>query len=198
MRALIRGMDALIRRVGGVFEFSTHPDCILRLQIARARHPFSLADGMNVQRDDPLLLLHLWNERVPPFDPTGPDLAWATQAYRMFRTSLGEAARWLEGQPDRIGVRAVGGATILAFSGETGAGAKVLKRLGFELFPYHNPVGRFGEFWENLYTLALMWAYNPTSVRHRSLSRTRRTEMWMSARQFLARYGSHPAYQPDA
>lgn len=196
MRALIRGLDVLLRRASGVFEFSTHPDCILRLQVARAGHAFTLANGVKVQRGDPLLILHLWNERVPLFGPSGPDLAWALQAYRIFRTSLGEAARWLERQPDQLGVRAVGGATVLAFSGDNDTGARVLKRLGFELFPYHNPFGRFGEFWENLYTLALMWTYNPASARHRPLSRMQRAEMWMSTQQFLARYGSHPAVAP--
>lgn len=196
MRVLIRGLDALLRRAGGVFEFSTHPDCMLRLQVARAGHAFALADGIEVQKGDPILLLHLWNERVPSFGPAGPDLAWAVQAYRRFRASLSEAARWLEEQPDQLGIRAVGGATVLAFSGDSDTGAKVLKRLGFELLPYHNPLGRFGEFWENLYTLALMWTYNPASVRHRPLSRMQRTEMWMPAQRFLERYGSHPAATP--
>ena len=31
-------------------------------------------------------------------------------------------------------------------------GRLLLKRLGFEVLPYHRPAGAFGEFWENFYT----------------------------------------------
>jgi hypothetical protein len=62
------------------------------------------------------------------------------------------------------------------------------------VFPYRGPLARFGEFWENLYTWGLMWTFNAASLRHRSLLRLRRAEVWMSAAELLARYG----YRPEA
>jgi hypothetical protein len=99
------------------------------------------------------------------------------------------AARWLADQPRMADVRAVGGVTALIAPDGGGGSVRLMQRLGFEVLPYRNPLGRFGEFWENLYTWWLMWAYNAASLRHRRLLRLRRTEFWMSARAFLERYG---------
>jgi YkoP domain len=189
MRAVIRHFDALLRRIYGVFEFSDDVNCLLRLQVAEAPHPFSLSDGVEVQKGDRVLGLHLWNEHVPPIGAAGPDLAWAVRVYRMWLPSLRMAAHWLAREPGLSGVRAVGGATVVAFPDEEGGGTRFLQRLGFDLFPYRGPLGRFGEFWENFYTWGLMWAFNAASLHHRHLLRLRRTEIWMSSQEFLRRYG---------
>jgi len=65
----------------------------------------------------------------------------------------------------------------------------MLQRLGFTVIPYHRSLGAFGEFWENFYTWMLMWTYNPGSLRYRGLWGLRRAEIWMSAEEFLRRYG---------
>ena len=62
--------------------------------------------------------------------------------------------------------------------------------------PYRSPLGRFGEFWENFYAWWLMWAFNAASLRHRRLLHMRRAELWMSAVEFMSRYG--PAEIPSA
>ena len=66
----------------------------------------------------------------------------------------------------------------------------MLEHMGFLVLPYHRPFGAFGEFWENLFTYWLMWAYNPASLHNRSLLSMRRTEFWMSRKQFLERFGN--------
>jgi hypothetical protein len=189
MRAVIRRFDALLRRAYGVFEFCDDADCLLRLQVGEASVPLCLADGNEVRRGDRVLLLHLWNEHVPLIGAAGPDLAWAVRAYRMWLPSLRAAARWLAEESGLPDVQAVGGVTVLAFPGGEEGGSRFLQRLGFALYPYRNPLGRFGEFWENFYAWGLMWSFNAASLHNRHLLRMRRTEFWMSAPAFLRRYG---------
>jgi len=188
MRALIRGFDRLIRRANGVFEFSAREDCLLRLQWGAAPHDLHLSDGVEVRAGDPALITHLWNEHVPPMGPEGPDLAWAASMGRLLLASYRAAARWVADQPRMAGVRAVGGVTVLiAPAGHRGS-LRLVQRLGFEVLPYRHPLGRLGEFWENLYTWGLMWAYNAASLRNKRLLHLRRTEIWISARAFLERW----------
>jgi len=84
----------------------------------------------------------------------------------------------------------VGGATVLFAAGDASSGERLFQRLGFSTFPYRNPLGRFGEFWENLYTWALMWTFNAGSLKKRHLLQLQRTEVWMSTGEFLVRYGA--------
>jgi hypothetical protein len=189
MRAIVRRFDGLLRRAEGVFEFCGQADCILRLQWARAAHPIPLPDGGPVRRGDPVLIIHLWNERMPPIPPDGPDLAWAARFRRLLIGSYRLVARWLSAQPGLGRVRAVGGVTVLLYGGETQGALRLVERLGFQVMPYHNPLGRFGEFWENLYTWAVMWTFSIVSLRHRRLLRIRRAEIWMSTAEFMRRYG---------
>jgi len=187
VRFLIRQLDRLIRQVIGVFEFCDGPECIFRLQWGYAWHDLRLSDGTVVGRGDPVLLLHLWNEHVPPMGAAGPDLAWAVAVRRMLLFSLRRLARWLIETPQRSPVRAIGGVTILA-SPEEG-GARLLERLGFEVFPHRSPLGRFGEYWENFYVWWLMWTYNAASLRQRRLLNLHRAEIWLSTQTLLERYG---------
>jgi hypothetical protein len=189
VRALIRWFDGWLRRAEGVFEFCDRPECILRLQRARAAHPLSLPDGGAVQRGDPVLMIHLWNERMPPIPADGPDLTWAAWFRRSLIGSYRLAAQWLAAQPGRGQVSAVGGVTVLLYGGETQGALRLIQRLGFQVMPYQSPLGCFGEFWENLYTWAIMWTFNVVSMRHRRLLRIRRAEIWMSTAEFMHRYG---------
>jgi len=63
-----------------------------------------------------------------------------------------------------------------------------MNRLGFTVTPYHRPLGRFGEFWENFYSWGLLWAFNPPSWRRRKLFDLRRTEVWMLREDFVDRF----------
>ena len=189
MRAIIRRFDGLLRRAEGVFEFCDQADCILRLQMTRAAHAVPLPDSSLVRKGDPVLIIHLWNERMPPIPPDGPDLAWAARFRRLLIESYRLVARWLAAQPGLGRVRAVGGVTVLLYGGETQSALRLVERLGFQVMPYHNPLGRLAEFWENLYTWAIMWTFNIVSLRHRRLLRIRRAQIWMSTAEFMRRYG---------
>jgi hypothetical protein len=184
VRRVIRSFDALVRRVQGVFEFSTDSDCILRLRRTRLPRDLSLAEGL-FPAGTPVLELHLWNERVPPLPPTGPDLAWASQATQRLRRSLRDLAGHVQVEPSWRDTRLLGGTTILV----DGPSAELLlRRLGFELLPHARPRRCLLEAWQNLYALGLMAAFNPLSVRGRSPASLRRTDLWMSMDSFLRRY----------
>lgn len=187
MRSLVRCFDAWLSRRYGVFEFTQAPDCLLRLQVATARHDISLPD-CRVKAGEPVLLLHLWNERLPALAASTANLVWAKNLQRRLLSSLREAARYLGDHPELTDVRAVGGVTVLLGADEREGGARLVERLGFCVLPYRSPLARFGEFWENFYTWVLMWAYNPASLHHRNLWRLRRKEFWISAGDFQRRF----------
>lgn len=189
MRLLIRRLDALIRRAGGVFEFTDHADCLFRLQRGQARRPIRLSDGTQVEPGDPVLVLHLWNEHVPPMGPLGADLVWAVRVRRMLASSLCWLASWLEQNGGERTARALFGVTVLVPANGANDGKRLLARLGFDVRPHRGRLGRFGAFWENLYAWGLMWTFNAASLRRRNLLSVRRAEIWISTRLLLDRYG---------
>jgi hypothetical protein len=189
MRALIRGLDALQRRILGVVEFSDDPGCLLRIQLKRTSRPLIFPDQA-IPTGELALYLHLWNEHLPTLPPEGPDLAWAVRLRRSLVASLCAVARHLQNEVQLEDVRAVGGATALFSPGERSGGERAIRRLGFAVIPAHRPLGRFGEFWENLYATWLMWTFNPGSLRYRKMLSRRRAEIWMPVDEFLRRYGN--------
>jgi hypothetical protein len=188
MRFLVRKLDELIRRCNRVFEFSQDADCLLRLQVTRTPHTLKLPE-LTVEANEPVLLIHLWNERLPLISPGGPDLAWARRILRLFRHSLCLVADYLQDDPQLSGVRAVGGVTILLISGLHEAGGRFVQEMGFTITPYSSRLGRFGEFWENFYSWLIIWTFNPHSLPGYSLIHLHRSEMWMCRDIFLQRYG---------
>jgi hypothetical protein len=185
MRRLVRCFDALIRRGIGVIEFTQHPDCLLRVQFLSLGHELVLPD-VHLPPGAPALAFHLWNERVPALPPGGADLAWARVISRRLIRSFHFVHSYLASQTSGPRPEAIGGTTVLGFA--SGESSDVLAHLGFHPIAYRGPWGRFGERWENAYTWALMWAYNPASLRGKRLGRMRRTEYWMSASAFFDRF----------
>lgn len=188
MKSIIRLFDRFLRRAQGIFEFWDDPDCMFRARIARAPHTIHLPKG-RVPAGAKVLEMHLWNEHVPHIPPGGPSLALAVQGRRMMVSSLRRLASEIQQNPSLADVQAVGAVTVLFTLGDGSGGEKLLTRLGFTTSPYHSPLRWFGEFWENLYTWSLMWAYNAASLRHRRLLSLHRTEVWIERDEFLHRYG---------
>ena len=189
MRAFVRLIDTAVRRARGVYTFCEEEECLLRLQLSQAGHELSFP-GCRMPPGAPVLELHLWNEHVPPLPPAGPDLAWAKRIKRMFVHSLRAVGDQMRRDRRLVSVRAVGGLTsLLSLDGSSG-GVAMFQRLGFTVLPYHHPLGRFGEFWDNLYAWWLMWTFNPVSLRSRRYSSLQRVEIWMPAEEFLSRYGN--------
>lgn len=188
MRLLFRSVDTLICRANGVFVFCDAPQCILRLSLGCARGPLRLQDAL-IESGAPVLIIHLWNERLPAIPPAGPDLAWGGKILHSFHRSLEAVASYLIQNPDLSKVRAVGGVTSLPFGGVHAGGGRLLQALGFTVFPYRSPLGAFGAFWENFYAWLLIWTYNPGSLPYRRFWRMQRSEFWIAADEFLRRYG---------
>ncbi len=192
MRSIIRLLDRFLRRVQGVFEYWDDPDCMFRASFGQAPHTISLPDG-EVPDGAKVLLLHFWNEHMPHIPPEGPNINLAMRGARMLKASFRALAREVQRNPALADARAVGGAGVLIYP-DAGPGAeKLLRRLGFSIFPYRHPLGSFGEFWENLFTWGLIWTFNEVSLRQRHLLRLERSELWMSMDTLLRLHGDGKA-----
>jgi hypothetical protein len=188
VRAVIRRFDSWLSDMQGVEPFTDDPHCILRVQVGVAPHTLILPDE-TVPGGAHVLMLHAWNEHMPSTHPKGPSLAYGSRLHRLMITSFRSVAQHILSTPSLHIIRAVGGVTAHV-SPEKGRGGRVLlERLGFSVFPYHRPLGAFGEFWENFYTWWLIWTYNPASLRHRRLWELHRAEFWMTKARFLEQYG---------
>ena len=71
----VYGIDRFLRRRQGIYEYTTHAQCLFRIERSRAEHGFKLADGAQVRAGDRLLKLHLWNEHIPAMGSQGPSVA---------------------------------------------------------------------------------------------------------------------------
>jgi hypothetical protein len=187
MRRIIRIFDGFIRGRLGVFEFPEDPQGVLRGQFDRAHHDLAIRNH-RIVAGTPVFHIHIWNEQIPPIPKKGADLAWAVRMNRLLVSSFRMLARHLKTDPAYVNVQALGGVSVIA-TDDSGGIAGLFSRLGFSVLPYHNPLGRFGEFWENFYSWWILWTFNPASLRGRSLFKLRRREIWITREDFLLRHG---------
>lgn len=92
---LVFGLDSFLRRRLGVIEYSSHPDCLFRIDLRRLNHALTLSDGTALLPGDEIVQLHFWNERVPQYDGAGANFEWARRFSRALTTSLQELATFL-------------------------------------------------------------------------------------------------------
>jgi hypothetical protein len=190
LRSGVRLIDLILRKRGHLREFSQDTDCILRIQLRTAPHPVTLSNT-HIKEGDHVLALHLWNEHMPQLPQGGAELEWAINLRRRLLKTFQGVANLL--RDDRLygQVKAVFGISILfSFSDHTG-GARMMQRFGFTVLPYHHPMGRFGEFWENLFSWWIMWTFNETSIHYRKFWRLERTEVWMDSYEFIQRFADN-------
>jgi len=189
----VRFIDFLQRRALKIEEFTHEEGCILRVALSYAGEDYTLSDGTVVRRGDPVGELHLWNERIPSMGSDGPDLAWGLRFYRRVVFSLRLLAAYVEGDPRFDSIVAFRGEPAFAVADVEAGLERFLRAAGFDLVrvPYASSRrGRFVEFWENFYTLMLIWTFNPASLRGKGLLRLRRYQLWMSRQTLRQRYGS--------
>lgn len=189
LKGIIRHFDGWLSRIEHVEPFADGPLIILRLQDSVAAWDIPLTHG-SVRAGSPVIVLHWWNDRLPPISSQGADLDWALQFQRCLLYSLKAAAHHLQNAPATNKVQAVGGNIVQIHLQDSDPGLRLLERLGFTVFPYHRPAGAFGEFWENFYTWLLMWTYNPGTLRSHSLLGLQRNEFWMTRKSFLEKFGA--------
>lgn len=187
-------IDRVLRRIYGIYEFSSSSDCILRLAVTKARKARNLEDGTAVAPGDLIGELHLWNEHIPKMGEGGPDLGWGAQFYRLLTRSLRYLAEYADGDSSMTGVKAFR-ASVRA-GGEAGYTVERLaRRLGFQVLPAQEEAGlmrRLYLFFDGLYGAGLVLAFNRPSLKGKSLlSLSGQRELWISRRTLLERYG-HP------
>lgn len=170
--------------------FSDNPECILRVERRRAERAITLSDGVVVAKGDPILELHFWNEQMPK-TTAKPGLGWGGRFGRRLLRSFGELAAVIESDPRLCDAVAVRGR--LAFA--AARNRDDMRRFGHwfaletPVEPERLPLGRrLHDAAEDVYLVALSYAFNPGSLRGRQTLR-RRDDLWMSKATLLARHG---------
>ena len=191
VRLAIYGLDFILRKSCGIKPYVSDPDCIFRLSFWKAPRRIKITEGLEVEKGETVGELHLWNERIPRMPPEGPDLKWGYEVARKLRYSLGLLARTIEDGLLEVGEVRVFGGEIALPKDKAKQVEMILAHLGL-ILNSEKPAGfwkRFALFWQNLYSMALIWAYNPVSLRKKSLFRLRRYRIWVSKGELLRRYG---------
>ncbi len=192
-RAGIFGIDRLLRRWYGVYEFSNSDDDLLRISIRAAKAPLTLSDGTRVMPGDPIIDLHIWNERVPFLGALRPSLLWASRARRRIERSLLALARHLEQCDDLDRCVALRAVAIFVSSRTAGKVARIAARYGMT-----PPLeARRATLGHGLLAFGLSWACNPDSLVGKRLKPTR-YEFWMSSGAFRQRYSHAEAAGDDS
>jgi hypothetical protein len=195
LRAMVLALEGFLRRQGRVQEFSQDEECILRIAFTTYKKDVELSDGTKVRAGDRVCELHLWNEHIPPMPADGPDLKWGLRFYRLAVKSLRSLASYIseEGLADIV---ALGGQMAFLEKDDSPVLGSLAAQLGFDLVNLTAEGGRwrrFTHFWENIFSWALMWAFNPASLRGKRFLRLQRYRLWMSRRTLLERYGPKAA-----
>jgi hypothetical protein len=183
----IRAIDWILRRAYKVRPFCDDRACILRISPGRVRRALRLSDGASLRPGDPLVNIHLWNERL---DDLGLDVpaAWGAVTLHRFRFSLGRLAALLTDGGEWREVVAVCGE--LSFVTGLEKARRFFEPLGFDLFLVDQPGLKIWRpaFWDNLFASWLMWTFNPASLRGKRLGQLVRVEVWMSRDTLLRKY----------
>ena len=188
----MRGVDAMLRRHLGIFEFCHDPDCVLRISLDRADRPVALADGGAVQVGDPIVHIHFWNEHLPVLPPEGLNAAWTGVMKRRIRYSFAMLADHIEREPRYRGVVAIHGAPAFPRRFGPAALSRTLHHFGFDVVEPDRAGGSIRAWLDSLLILGMNWAFNPVELRRHGKSYGR-IQVWMSRRRLLDRYGSRRA-----
>ena len=190
IRWIVRGIDFFLRRHYRVVCYSDHPDCLLRVSPGISDVDIDLSDGTHVHKGDPVLDLHLWNERLASRLLSMHGLARGKGLIQYLRTSLRLLSDWCRSPSATnsfVALRAEFGMVTELHQVEP-----LLGRLGFDTFIKEKPGFRIWRraFWDNLFSMALMWTFNPEFARTRRLSDLARGRTWMSVDKLHARFST--------
>jgi hypothetical protein len=189
----VRVIDAVLRRVHDVREFTDDPDCLLRISRKTSALSIVLDDGTVIDAGEALLELHLWNDHVPSFPVAGPTIGWAVHVERLVGHSLSLLARYVASSPALSDVRGLHAVTPLASRGMRDKAVRLARRFGFDAVD-HAPLTWGKELHQsasNILIAGLVWAYNPRSFRRSKFFREY-VELWMSRETLVGRYSRGP------
>ena len=185
-------LDIQLRHHLGVVEYSTHPACIFRVQIAHAHRQLMLADGCHLRPGDRIAQLHFWNEHIPPVSRRGTTFRWARRMQGCISISLQELARYLSSEPDLCDIPAICGDVPSATRAQCRQIAYIMAHYGFETImetgqlSFSNRIHRLGE---NILISLTVFAQNPAALRLGTLQRVR-VPIYLSRRTLERKFGS--------
>lgn len=193
---VIFALDKWLQRRQGVVEYSTHPQCLFRLQIGRSRRQLLLRDGTLLRRGQRIASLHFWNEQIPPVPESGTTIRWAHQMQHGVAISLRELVRYLASQPNLGDVAIICADVPCGTQSQARQVAHIMARYGFEAVFQEEPAPlgeRLHRFGENILISIMVLAQNSVTLRADTLRRVR-VPIYLSRRCLAARFGS--ARQP--
>jgi YkoP domain len=187
---LIHQLDALLRQLYRIREFTDDPNCLLRLAMKRASTSLSLSEGTRIMPGDPVGELHLWNDHVPHFPSGGPTLGWARRAHDLVVHSLSLLADHVENEPEWQGVQAFYADVPISPKRSPASVRRVSLRYGFEPALRRRTVWRsIHDVIESLLLGGLAYAYNPAAS-HRQEFLRHRQRTWISRVTLIRLYGA--------
>ncbi|MBE3519665.1 MAG: hypothetical protein IMW97_05105 [Firmicutes bacterium] len=191
-------IDRILRKRHGIREFTTDPDCVLRVAVGRADREIRLSDGTKLESGDPVGEIHLWNERIPKMRRRGPDITWGLGFQRSLVKSLRLLADYVRASPEFDDVKAFRARPgVKGRDGEAKV-ARLAQRFGFEMPATTGTpslLERLYRFFDNLYATGLMLTFNPVSLKGREFWCFSRPEIWISRKGLLERYGNSQNWQ---
>jgi hypothetical protein len=189
-RAGVRAIDLALQRHYRLFLFSDNPACVLRVAPTVNAHVVTLRDGTLVARDEPILEVHLWNERLPILPRDGATLAWGVDFALRLQYSLRLLADYLAREPRFIHIRALHAELGFLEVDQFPEMHTLVERLGFEFVVGDAPGWRVWRytFWQNVFSWWLMWTFNPVSLEGKHFAKMGRGELWLSRATLIHRY----------
>lgn len=186
---LIGALDGMLRSCYSVAQFTDDPRCVLRIGQGQARHNLLFADGTVVGAGETIGTLHFWNEQLPAFSRSGPDLRWAVIMRRRLAYSLRALARFAESDPVWCGIDAFRAEAALSSRIGDRQLCRVTRRYGFECID--EPITwlrHLHDLGECFSAWGLARAYNPAALTHQRFFRSYH-DLWISRTTLIARYG---------
>lgn len=183
--------DTRLRRRSAVIEYSNHPSCIFRLDIARVRQPVTLRDGTRLNPGERMARLHFWNEQVPAVPRNGTTIGWARRMQQSIALSLRELARYLALRPDLRDITMICGDVPSGTKAQSRQLAYIIGYYGFEAIAEQERLSigeRIHRLAENILISLIVFAHNARTLRRDTLSRAR-LPIYLSRRALDERFG---------
>lgn len=183
---LIGALDGMLRSCYSVVQFADDPRCVFRIGQTQARHDLLLADGTAIRAGETIGTLHFWNEQLPPFSSTGPDLYWAATMRRRIAFSLWALARFVEANCDWCDIEAFRAEAALSSRLGMAQLQRVTRRYGFECID--EPVSwlrHLHELGECFSAWGLARVHNPAALAHQRFFRSYH-DLWISRSTLIA------------
>ncbi len=198
---IVRKIDATLRDFYNIFDYCQDDDCMLRMSFTNSERDITLSDGTQITKGQKVVELHFWNEHMPQMPKSGPDMAWALAFRRKVIHSLKNLSSYIETNPEMKDISAFFGDP--PFSGQESMSPlmEMVRRWGFDVVEKEAPEGiweRFVAFWEKVYTLMLVWVYNPGSLKNKDAWVRNRDELWISRGLLINKYAEKQIRQSQS